>query len=69
MDEKQINRFKDIVKYTEQTSYIDAAKNVMFMACLVKNGLTKTGYLRKSLQGDYRVLEVPGKHRAWCSQS
>ena len=48
MDEKQINRFKDIMKYAEQTSYIDAAKDVMFMACLVKNGLTKTDTYEKA---------------------
>ena len=48
MDEKQINRFKDIMKYTEETSYIDAAKDVMFMACLVKNGLTQTGVYEKT---------------------
>lgn len=48
MDEKQINRFKDIMKYTEETSYIDAAKDVMFMACLVKNGLTQTGVYEKA---------------------
>lgn len=48
MDEKQINRFKDIMKYTEETSYIDAAKDVMFMAFLVKNGLTQTGVYEKT---------------------
>lgn len=48
MDEKQINRFKDIMKYTEETSYIDAAKDVMFMAFLVKNGLTQTGVYEKA---------------------
>lgn len=48
MDEKQINRFKDIMKYTEETSYIDAAKDVMFMAFLVKNGLTQTGLYEKT---------------------
>lgn len=48
MDEKQINRFKDIMKYTEETSYINAAKDVMFMACLVKNGLTQTGVYEKT---------------------
>lgn len=50
MDAKQVEKFKGVMAYVQETTNVDAFKDVAFMALLLSNGLKKTEVFTKAMK-------------------
>lgn len=50
MDAKQVEKFKGVMLYVQETTHVDAFKDVAFMALLLTNGLKETEVFTKSIK-------------------